>query len=668
MTHRFVSCDFETRAVLDLGDVGAYTYAEHEHTDVLCMCYSLPEAPDVIHTWVMGSPFPADLRAAIDDPTIYFRAWNAAFERTIWRLLCVRKYGWPEIPDNRWVCTMVLALAAGLPGKLEIAAKALRLIEQKDEAGHRLMLQVSQPRKVKSRPGELIWWDNPEKLQRLYAYCRQDVRTENAAWDVLPPAMDRRERQLWLLDQRINDRGVRLDGPLVMAAERLALNEMARLDQRMSDLTEGIVSRTTKIQDLKRWVSARIGHEIGSLDKVALESYLQNPGLTVDVREALNLRQEAGKSSVSKFEKMRLCVGAGDRARGMAQYYGAGTGRWAGRLIQMQNFPKGDFERWVEPWTMAHFIDLVKAGNRTALEAAHGRVLDTLSGLLRSCLVPSAGKVFDVADFASIEARVVAWLAGQQDLVDLFASGGKVYHSLASDVYGIPVEQIDKSMPEYAKGKMGILGCGFGMGAEKFSGQAKINVEEAQRIVKAYREKYPNIVSLWRNMDETAIDVVTRGLTSWREVSGTAGRLAFALHRDYLMLRLPVGRALFYNHPRIVSRLMPWSTDERPVRRPAVQCMALSEQRQWLPIDLYGGMLAENATQAVARDLLADAMIRLDAIPEHDTVLTVHDELVVESDPDSKHGDFMRVVREVPEWAKGCPVDADGWRGDRYKK
>jgi DNA polymerase len=638
------------------------------------MCYSLPDAPDVIHTWIMGSPFPADLRSCIDDPAIYFRAWNAAFERTIWRLLCVRKYGWPAIADNRWVCTMVLALAAGLPGKLEIAAKALRLIEQKDEAGHRLMLQVSQPRKVKSRPGELIWWDDPDKLERLYAYCRQDVRTENAAWDMLPPAMDKRERQLWLLDQRINDRGVRLDGPLVTAAERLALNEMARLDQRMSDLTEGAVARTTKIQDLKRWVSARIGHEIGSLDKVALESYLQNPGLTVDVREALNLRQEAGKSSVSKFEKMRICVGAGDRARGMAQYYGAGTGRWAGRLIQMQNFPKGDFERWVEPWTMAHFIDLVKASNRTALEAAHGRVLDTLSGLLRSCLVPSAGKVFDVADFASIEARVVAWLAQQNDLVELFASGGKVYEVMAAAIFGGAPEDWPKESNERDIGKRVVLGCGFGMGHEKFratvikQGGDDPGEELSRRGVKTYREFYPKVPLLWRNMDETAVDVVTRGLTTWRDVPGTAGRLAFALHRDYLMLRLPIGRALWYNHPRIVSRLMPWSTDENPVRRPAVQCMALSEQRQWLPIDLYGGMLAENATQAVARDLLADAMIRLDALPEHDTVLTVHDELVVESDPDSKHGDFMRVVREVPEWAKGCPVDADGWRGDRYKK
>lgn len=667
MTHRFVSLDFETRSTLDLGDVGAYTYAEHPTTDVLCLAYALPETPDDIQTWVLGDVFPVPLRDAIADPTVYFRAWNAAFERTIWRLLCVPKYGWPAIPDNRWVCTMVLGLAAGLPGELDIAAKALRLPQQKDEAGHRLMLQVSQPRKVKSRPGELIWWDDAERLERLYAYCRQDVRTENAIWDVLPPAMDKRERALWLLDQRINDRGVGLDLDLVRAAERMAVSETERLDARMSTLTGGYVASTTKVADLRRWVGGQLGREIPSLDKQSLAELLVMPQMP-HVREALNLRQEAGKSSVAKYDKMLGMVGSGDRARGTLQYYGAGTGRWAGRGIQLQNLPKGMLKRS----ELESAVRWVKAGDRRPLEWLYDRPLDVLATLLRSCIVPAPGRVLDVADFSAIEARVVAALAQQNDLVALFASGGKVYEVMAAAIFGGGPEDYPKDSNERDIAKRTVLGAGFGMGHEKFratvvkQGGGDPGEELSRRAVKTFRDFYPKIPQLWRAMDETALEVVGRGLTAWREVPGT--RLAFALHQDYLMLRLPVGRSLWYYHPRVVSRLMPWSTDERPVRRPAVQYVGLdSVTRQFLPMDAYGGLWTENAVQAVARDLMADAMTRIDS-KEHRIICSVHDELIVESDPCSSHGAFMQLMQHVPEWAFGIPVAAEGWRGTRYAK
>lgn len=655
MAHRFVSVDFETRSATDLPKVGVYTYAEHDTTDVLCMAYSFDEAPDDVKLWIKGQAFPADLKTAIVDGA-YLRAWNANFERTIWRLCCEPKYGWPAVAEDRWVCTMALALASGLPGKLESAAIVLGAAQQKDAAGHRLMLQVSKPR----TRDPLTWWDDDDRLHRLYEYCRQDVRTEDSIWALLPPAMDRRERLLWLLDQRINDRGVRLDLTLIRTAASMAEQELARLDGRMSDLTSGKVTNATKVMDLKRWVEGKQGIVVPSLDKASVATLLLDDSLYLDVREALEIRQEAGKSSVAKYLTMLDCVGQGDRARGMLQYYGAGTGRWAGRLIQMQNFPKGN----LHPDDLPHTIAWVKQGERLNVSLVYGRVLDVLSSLLRSCLVPSEGRVFDVADYSSIEARVVAWLAGQEDLVDLFAGGGKVYHALAAEVFGIPVESITKSMPEYAVGKMGILGCGFGMGKVKFAAQAKIDEALADRVVQSYRRLYPKIVALWANMDATALDVVTRGVTGWQPVPGTQDRVAFRVFGGYLCMRLPSGRALWYHGPRIVERLTPWGAI-----RPSVQIRALdSTTRQWNAVDLYGGLLTENAVQAIARDIMADAMLRVDATPGHETVLTVHDELVVESDPTTSHTALEEMLTQTPTWAVGCPISAEGWRGDRYRK
>lgn len=641
----YISLDVETRSLADLRECGVYKYAEHPSTDVWCVSYGIGGSP--IQTWLRGDPFPNDLRDALDAGG-YIRAWNAQFERIIWRDILVRKHGWPALDTRRFVCSMVVAAAAGLPMSLEEAAIVLKLSEQKDAAGARLMMQMTKPRKVMD-DGTIIWWEDAAKIARLAAYCEQDVRTESAIWRRLPPCMDRRERALYLLDQDINDRGVAVDLDLVGGATRLASREAARLDAELLDLTGGSVPGASKLADLKRWVAAR-GVRTPTLDKVSVARLLESDKLPLDVKRALEIRAAAGKTSVAKYAKAEAAACEDGRARGLLQFYGAGTGRWAGRLLQPQNYPKHPKTWRLTPELYRGILD----GTLTE------DVMETLSFALRGMFVPSPGSAFYVADFNAIEARVVAWLAGEMRLVKLFASGGKVYETMASLIFGVPVDQVTPEQRDV--GKMVVLGCGFGMGARKFAAQTGVEEALAERAVRAYRDVNPRIPELWYGLDDAAVRTVRTGAPS------TCGRLRFRRVAEWLALDLPVGRSLWYHRPRIVEREVPWSTPEKPVFRPAVQVDVRDNvTRQWVPLDMYGGIWTENATQAVARDLMADAMVRVEAAG-YRTVLTIHDELIAEADPSRDIGEFVALLSVVPEWAPGCPIKAEGWTGDRYRK
>ena len=645
----FCSIDLETRSLADLRATGVHRYAEDPSTEVLCVAYAYENEP--VKIWrSLTDPMPQDLvDLVISD--IYFKAWNAQFERTIWNRVLRRQHGLLPLPTEKWVCSMAIGRAAGLPGSLEDAAIALGLQEQKDKEGSRLMLQMTKPRSL----DPLTWWEDEDRLKRLEAYCAQDVVVEREIFKRLPPAMDRRERKIWVVDQAINDRGVKLDIPLIHSASKIAVAEQSRLSRAIKRVTGGVVSSITRVADLKTWLIARTGVDVESVDKAAIEALLADDNLAPDVRDALLIRQEAAKSSVKKLEAMLKAVGSLDRVRGLLQYFGAATGRWAGRLVQPQNFPRGSVK------VTETVLDSIRTGDPLAV-SRHGSALEVISSALRGMLIAGDRKVFYVADYAQIEARVVAWLAGQKDLLDLFAKGGKVYEEMAAVIFGIPVGEVTPEQRQL--GKMAILGCGFQMGAKRFAEQASVDLSLAERTVAAYREKNYRIREFWWNLQDAAQVVVSRGLTSRLEVPGTGGKIAFRMAGKWLAMDLPSGRSLWYYDPKIVMRPVPWSKD--PV--PSVQVMAMnSYTRKWEPAQMYGGLWCENATQAVARDLMADAILRLEA-NNFPVVLTVHDEIIAEAYPTESVETFVNLLSEVPSWAEGCPVKAEGWSGTRYRK
>ncbi len=649
-----VNIDFETRSAADLRKVGLYRYAEHPTTQVSCLAYSI-DGGDV-QGWRIGQPMPAELLAAARHAE--FHAWNAQFERVIWREVLLRQWKLEidEVPPlRRWHCSMALGGLHGLPLQLEKAAEAVGLAQGKDVAGGALMMRMCRPRGYDST-GWPVWWDDDERMERLLAYCRQDVRVEMeiAAKLTLMPAG---ERLLYMLDQTINERGVELDINLLLASLSMAKKATAAADAELDRITSGAVAGVSKVSALTRWIRQQ-GVEVESLAKRSVEA-LQAGEIPDEVSQALMVRQEAAKSSVAKLETMLAYRGAGGRMRGLLQYAGAATGRWAGRGPQPHNFPRGTVPN-AETW-----IPSVLLGDLDLIDQFHP-VLDVISSLLRAHIVPGQGKRFVAGDFAAIEARVLAWLAGQADLLELFRTGGDVYKAMASRIYVVPTSEVTKTQRQM--GKTAILGLGFQMGPAKFIesclAMAGVAIEEdfSRTVVAAYRQANKKIVALWYALDDAAVMAVATGEA--QVVPGTDGKLLFDTEGGWLRLRLPSGRFLFYANPRLVEVETPWGDKRSVVAVDHWDGIA----RKWRARKMYGGLWTENAVQATARDLLAQAMLRLEKAG-YEVVLTVHDEVVAEVDlEEGSVEEFESLMCEVPEWAEGCPVSVEGWEGPRYRK
>lgn len=651
MTGSVLSLDFETRSAVDLVEVGVYNYAIHPTTDVWCLAYAFDDEP--IELWTLGQPFPERIRQHVAAGGA-LRAWNANFERTIWRSLCVPKYGWPEPSREQWYCTMAEALAMGLPASLGFAAQALKLEQGKDWDGHNLMLRLCRPRKVDKKTGHITWWTDDDKLSALYAYCIQDVRTERLIAGKIR-RLSERERKLYLLDQTINDRGIRVDVPMIEHATTIVARGLEEVNQRLTTITDGAVGSVTKAADLKRWLDEK-GFDTPTVKKSAIRDMLTEE-LTDEVREALLLRQEGAKSSTAKLRSMLGHAHWQDnRMRGLLFYYGAGTGRWSGRGPQPHNFPRPELDPH-------DYIDLIRSGDYDTLSLLVPPLI-AVSSALRATMVAAPGAKLFGGDYAAIEARVLAWLAGQDDLLELFRKGKKVYAEFAAAALHKQPTEITKGSIDYMMGKATVLGCGFGMGHEKFIAQAKetwgleLEPETAQFLVKSYRELYSAIVGFWYDLNDAVIEAVYHPGT----VHVVRGKIKIVVRGGVLWVVLPVGRALAYHSPKIVQRKTPWGDV-----RDAVEVWGMDSYiKQYAPFVLYGGLLAENVTQAVARDVMADAMVRLEA-EGWPVVLTVHDSIMCETtNPEATLGRFTALMKTVPEWAAGLPLDVEGWSGDRW--
>lgn len=631
-----VSVDFETRSAVDLRKTGVYVYANDASTDVWCMAYAFDdEEPKV---WVPGDPIDEDLETHIVEGG-RLRAWNAQFERIIWNTIMVSRYNWPRTKAQQWHCTMAAASAAGLPRSLGQAAAVLGVDEQKDKTGQSLMMRMARPRKTND-DGTHVWWDQADKVQKLIDYCVQDVRTEVSIAERLPD-LDDSERQVYLLDQRINDRGLLLDRELLEKVRTLASSSREGIDAEIRRLTRDEVRGATQGMALVSWLN-KYGVRTNSVDKQSVASLLSNDALHPVIRRVLELRQDGAKSSTAKLDAMEYAAGDDGRMRGLLVYHGAATGRWSGKLVQPQNFPR--------PAKKNDEIEAI-IGKLKADEdvSDHGAGTVIASDLLRSMLIASPGHRLMFADYNAIEARVLAWMAGQADLVSTFANGGDVYRDMAGVVFNKKADEIGKESDERQLGKSLVLGCGFGMSGKRFAEFAKVDMDLALRAVAAYREKNHRIVAFWKETEARYLEL---------------GRWAINRGDDYMCVPLPSGRRLTYRNPRIVQRETPWGE-----MRDTLQVDTLnSVTRQWVSQLVWGGLGVENLVQATARDLMAGAMMRLE-LSGFAVVCSVHDEIICEVPAGDKTlAEMIELMTDVPAWAKGCPVSAEGKEGERYRK
>ena len=652
-----LSIDFETGSEVDLRKAGVHAYARHPSTRVLCLSFKFQGEPTL--NWRPGQAFP---QRVIDHVLRGGRVqgWNVTFEWVIWNIVLVRQV--PELPElslAQLSDTMARAAYWGLPLGLDQVGKALGLGVVKDAAGHKLMMQMNKPRKRGDANTPSTWWHetDPAKLDRLVAYCDTDVEVEVAVGELIPE-LPEEEQATWQLDARINARGVTLDTALVDRLQEVATEAKGDADAYMEQLTEGEVKSVTSTAAMLGFLKG-IGYPHDDLTKDSVSRRLADDDLTPLEREVLEVRQDAAKTSTAKLKAMMNAASLDDegntRVRGMLQFYGAfRTGRWAGRLVQLQNLPRGTVKKVDEA------IQCVLNGMPLdMLECFFGPALGLVSSALRGCLKASPGHTLAVADFAQIEARVVAWLAGQHDILDVFARGEDVYVYTAKK----------NGSTDRQLGKVLVLACGFGMSAPKFKDTARtykltLTDEQADLAVKGWRRANSKIVQFWYDCDTAAKAAIRTADENGNSAPIHVGPVQFAMWRGHLLIRLPSGRKLVYRD----AALMPGRFSPESITYMGVD----QYTRQWKRQHTYGGKLVENITQAVARDIMRDATLAADRLGIA-VELLVHDEMVCEvpggvPEAQAVLDKLLAIMRTPPAWAKGLPVDGAGWVGARYKK
>lgn len=708
--------DFETRSACSLLDCGAWIYSKHPTTQVMCLLARLPHWPTgETLAWHPEMPWlsldETVRRMGVDEDDgidAYARlgelwdwigegelveAHNAQFERFIWANQMQPKYGWPAVGHRQWRCSAAKAAAYGLPRSLEGATDALRLPIRKDMEGSKVMKKMAKPRKPRKaevktyltfrtdlglepdtpwdvavaelrRRGQeppLFWHESPELLDRLIAYCRIDVLAEEAVSERLRDLSDL-ETEMYLMDQHINEQGFQLDRKAVATARYYIDSISAALNKELVTLTDGRVEKATQRAKMQSWF-ANNGLFLCDMQGGTLDDAAKRKDLDSQVRRALYVYRSLGRTSTAKYAAMANWADPDDWCvRGSLLYHGAGTGRWTGKGIQPHNFPRGQIKDMVSAWD-----DLMTLDPGWVESLYGGDVMEVLSWALRGVIIPRAGRELFVADYAAIEARVVLWLADDRRALEVFYRGEDIYCDMAASIYGRHIDK-DRDPDERQMGKQAILGLGYQMGAVKFRATLAekysifISEEFAKQIVDAYREKYHRVKRMWYEQERAAIAAVQ---APGRVVK--CGRVKWRVVRDFLHCRLPSGRTLGYCEPAIIDKPMPW---DRTDLRPALTFMGVDAYtKKWCRQDAYGGLLVENITQATARDLMAEAMLRCHQGGKYDVLLSVHDELIAECDHGLGHvKEFEDLMARTPEWAEGCPVKAEGWQGLRYRK
>lgn len=638
--------DIETYSSAPLPRCGVYRYCDAPDFEILLFSYAFDDEPVQTIDLARGETLPKEVISALEDPDIIKVAYNAQFER-----VCLSRYLGHWLDPHQWRCTMVMAAYLTLPGRLADAAVALGTTEKKMEEGKDLIRYFSVPCKPSKTNGgrtRNLPTDAPEKWAVYRQYNAQDVETERAIRKALEKySLPEQEWELYALDQQINDRGVRVDKKLVKNAIAVDAVFAQAAYQRAKELTG--LENPGSVNQLKAWLADQDMPMESLARKIVQEKAAQTDGI---VAELLNLRLELSKTSVKKYEAMARCVCRDGRVHGLLQFYGANrTGRWAGRLVQAQNLPQNH----LPDLDLAR--EIVKTGDEELLDTLYASVPGTLSELIRTAFIPKDGCRFLVADFSAIEARVLAWLANEEWVLEEFRGKGKIYEATASRMFHIPQESIVKGNPNYEyrqKGKQATLSCGYGggVGALKAMG-AKMPEEEMQPLVDAWRAANPNIVAFWSALDRAARTVIRK------KTSARVGKVTLYWQDDKMFMRLPSGRNLCYQSPHFTGNR--FGSD-------AIGYYAPNAAGQRVVQETFGGKLAENATQAIARDILAHALLTLEK-NGYPVIFHVHDEAVIEmSIGQGALEEACRLMAIAPNWAEELPLRADGYECPYYRK
>lgn len=643
-----ITIDFETRSKCDLKKSGAFKYASDSSTSILCLAYKIPGEETKV--W---SPFyeerPQELFDVLDDYPI--EAHNAQFEYALWTYHCVPVLGWPALNPDMLYCSAAKAAALSLPRALGQLSLALKVSKTKDMDGHRLMLKLSKPRKI-STWNKNEWNDDLVEYERLLEYCIRDVDAEEECSNIMPE-LSKKERQVYLLDQKINDRGIYCDLESVDTALGFIDLYYEELLIELKEITNGDIYSASQVAKILSFLRNR-GVRIESLTAGEVQRCLDLKDLDVTSRRVLEIRQALGKTSIKKFKAMKAMAGEDGRIRGTLLYHGANTGRWAGRGIQPHNLPKGT-ESWEEVFATLNLKDY------ELFKLIHPDVIGALSSSVRGMLCAAPGKILMSADYAAIEARVLLWLVGDEKGLDIFRSGKCIYRDMASGIYGKKIIDID--MLERALGKVAILGLGFGMGHIKFKDTCanwgiEISSTLSRKTVYKYRDRYESVVRFWYAIEAAAKQAIEKP----RRVI-KCGKIFFKVEKGYLFIKLPSGRKLAYYDPQIKKVSSQHGT------KAAVTFMGIDTYtRKWMRLSTYGGKLVENITQAVARDIMVDSMLGVEE-KGYQNIFTVHDEIICEVDKDfGSLEEFENLMAVAPKWALDCPISVEGWAGKRYRK
>ncbi len=691
-----ITMDYEIRSPVMLrgsNSRGSWVYSEHPLTQPICLAYSLGETdepkvwiPDWvekilakaydIHEFEWLTDNPVDLFEAIENGDLV-EAHNSFFERVNWNHISVPRYNWPEIAHEQWRCSAARAASLSLPRKMEKLAQVLGVKEQKDLDGHKTMLKITKPRKPLKAERDLLgkeiadkmvfWHEIPEEYMKVIEYCRQDVRTERSISKKLG-SLPKVELKIWQVDQTINMRGMAVDINLAKIALEIEAVEKQKLEKLAAKASnnyglDGETIRLSQRDKIRNWILAQ-GVDIPNMQAGTLEDFLKKD-IPEHVKTVIECKKDSSKTAIKKYDAIMRMHGSDKRIHDHLMYAGAGPGRWTGRGVQTQNLIRG---KMIHPEITCQ---LILDGDFDMLELIlYGpqKRLDLIAWSVRGAFIASEGRDLIAGDYASIEARGVMWLAHIDSAIKAFQAGQDIYVVMAAEIFGVPVESIDKNTQDGAfkrfVGKQAVLGLGYNMGWKKFIAQSltygiTIEVELAKLAVKTYREKYSPVVDLWHELEKSAIKAVKNPGIPFK-----VSYVTFIKKGMFLYCILPVGRPIAYFDPKVKKDKTPWGT---PTDK--LTYMTTVTGGKWVRTDTYGGKMLENVCQGTCRDIMASAVVDLEHNSVYDPVNTVHDEAICEVDEDKGSiEEFESILCKPLPWAKGFPIAASAWRGKRYRK
>lgn len=650
--------DVETYSSVDIKESGAYKYIESPDFEILIIGYALDDGPVKIVDLAQGEEMSEEFEEALLDPDCVKVAHNAVFER-----LSFKRIGY-NVPAEQWYCTSVKAAYCGLPLSLDGVSKALNLTDKKLDTGKALIKYFSCPCKATRVNGMRTRnypEHAPEKWEMYKEYNKYDVLAEREIFKRLEAyIIPNIERKMYVLDQNINDRGILVDMELAESAIAVDNTYTSILTQHAQQLT-GLENPNSPVQ-IRQWIEKTTGCVVMSLSKETMPDLMKEFADYPDVIELLNIRKKLSKTSIKKYYAMLNCAMKDHRVRGTFQFYGANrTGRWAGRLLQLQNLSKNHISHIEVP------REMIRARDWESVEMMYDDVADILSQLVRTALIASPGKVFSVADFSAIEARVISWLANEKWRMDVFRGDGKIYEATGAKMFNVPISAITKGSVLRDKSKISELALGYegSLGALKRMGGERMGLSDTEMmsLVRKWRSANPAIVDMWKEIDEASKEAVRYQ----RPVSCTCRNIIFDCNGEFMTIQLPSGRKLFYYGPKFKDKKIGRSM--MPTRVLCYQGV-VQETKQWGEIDTYGGKLTENIVQAISRDLLGNSMLNLEANDYH-PVCHIHDEVlceVPEENAQAYYEEMASIMGTPPEWASDLPLRADGYTTPFYLK